>query len=73
MDEIVVVNNFDYNLTKTVLVLIVVIIVLLIVNPYVVAAIASLLPAHMTLRRRQWSAFLIALLILFIVLRLILI
>jgi len=73
MDDIIVVDNLDYNLTKTVVVIIVVIVVIAVVNPYVISAIASLLPASLCYKRRQWYAFLIAILILFIVLRLILI
>ena len=72
-DNIKTVDNLQYNLTKIAIVIIATLIAFIFLNPSTVNFVQTLLPVHISTNKRRWYAFLILILVVFIIYRLILI
>jgi len=73
VNNIKTVDNLQYNLTKIAIVIIATLIAFIFLNPSTVNFVQTLLPYHIPAKKRRWYAFLILILVVFIIYRLILI
>ena len=73
VNNIKTVDNLQYNLTKIAIVIIATLIAFIFLNPSTVNFVQTLLPVHISTNKRRWYAFLILILVVFIIYRLILI